>query len=259
MRVVQSGRGRDVVWIPGGDSPVEFWAGQFVHFDALVRSTSFDPRGAGQTTNPPPPWTMEQYARDCAAVIERFCTPPVTLVGLSMGSLIAQQTAIDAPHLVGRVIAMGTAARITGFTRDWMAAEIAFMQSGIALPADYFAAHYAPFCYPARALQDEALWARVKALFEGRNDSRDPVLKAAQWQTCLDFDCSEGLTTCPVPIDAIAFTEDVQTPPALVRRVADLGPKGRYHEIEGLGHVSIRDHRPDVVNGFLWKLLSEDI
>ncbi len=258
IRVVQAGKGPDVVWIPGGDSPVEFWAGQFVHFNGLCRSTSFDPRGAGETTNPPPPWTMAQYARDCAAVIEHCCSAPVTLVCLSMGSLIAQQTAIDFPDLVGRVIAMGTAAEITGFTRDWMEAEIAFMSSGIQLPADYFAAHYAPFCYPATALSDDALWAKVKAQFGGRNDSRDPVMKAAQWRSCLDFDCSQGLKTCLVPIDAVAFDQDVQTPPALVRRVAALAPNGRYHELPGLGHVSIRDHDPQTINAFLEKLLAED-
>jgi hypothetical protein len=45
----------------------------------------------------------------------------------------------------------------------------------------------------------------------------------------------------------IAFSEDVQTAPSMCKVVADLTPNGVFHEIPGLGHVSMVRHRPDVV------------
>ena len=258
FRVLQAGDGPDIVWVPGGDSPAHYWAEQFEYFHPRMRSTAYDPRGAGETRSAPPPWSMKQFGADCAAIIEAFCRPPVILAGLSMGALITQQVAIDYPHLVRLAIAMGTAARITGFTRDWMEAEIEARATGrLAMTAAFAACHYAAFAYPANALQDAELWARVKAAYTPRFDDRDPEMLIAQWQPCLDYDVTEALGTCPVPIHAIAFSEDIQTPPRLVRKVAEAARHGHYHEIPGLGHVSLNRHAPATVNARLAALIAE--
>ena len=59
-----------------------------------------------------------------------------------------------------------------------------------------------------------------------------------------------------MPIHAVAFSEDVQTPPAMVRVVADCAQHGRFHELPGLGHVSVARHRPEAVNRLLDEILS---
>ncbi|MEM6741002.1 MAG: hypothetical protein AAF646_12860, partial [Pseudomonadota bacterium] len=76
-----------------------------------------------------------------------------------------------------------------------------------------------------------------------------------QWQACLDFDCREALRSCPVPFHVIAFSEDVQTPPAMCRVVSDLVPNGAFHEIAGLGHLSMVRHRPERVAAKLAEIL----
>ena len=258
IRVAQGGKGDDIVWVPGGDAPAEYWVEQFDYFHDDFRCTSFDPRGVGETTSAPPPWTMRQFAADCARVIEAFCDPPVILTGLSMGALITQQVAIDFPHLVRLAIPMGTAARITGYTRDWMEAEIEFRRQGLTMTPEFAAAHYAAFAYPAQALGDEALWERIKAAYTPRFGKRDPEMLIAQWQACLDFDCSADLETCPVPIHAVAFAQDVQTPPAMVKKVADLAADGHFHLLEGMGHVSFARHRPDEVNAYLARIIRDN-
>lgn len=258
FRVLQGGNGPDIVWVPGGDSPAHYWSEQFEFFHSDLRSTAYDPRGAGETTSAPPPWSMKQFGDDCAGIIEAFCSPPVILAGLSMGSLITQQVAIDHPHLVRLAIVMGTSARITGFTRDWMAAEIqARVDGSLAMPPDFAACHYAAFAYPANALEDDALWERIKAAYKPRFADRDPQMLIAQWQACLDYDVTAALADCPVPIHAVAFSEDIQTPPRLVRRVAEAARHGHYHELPGLGHVSLNRHAPRTVNTFLASLIAE--
>ncbi len=254
-RVVQEGSGKDIVWIPGGDAAAEYWTGMFPFFIGSFRCTSYDPRGIGEAAAPPPPWTIADFARDCAAVIEATCSPPVVLVGLSMGSLIAQQVAIDHPHLLRLAIPMGTAARISGFTRDWMQAEIDFRAGGRDLPPDFAACHYAAFAYPAAALGDEAIWRKVKSAYEVRFGSRDPEQLIAQWQACLDFDCRDALADCTTPIHAVAFAEDIQTPPSMVREVAERSRNGTFHQLPGLGHVSFSRHRPEVVAELLREII----
>lgn len=256
MRVAQVGQGPDIVWVPGGDSPAEAWRLQMMHFADRFRSTSYDPRGVGETTSDPAPWSIADFARDCAGMIEAVCAPPVILAGLSMGALITQQVAIDYPHLVRLAIPMGTAAYIDGFTRDWMQAEIDLRKDGVALPDYFLAPHYAAFALPAKALGDPAIWQPVKAAYTERFADRAPQDLIDQWEACLNFDCREGLKTCPVPIHAIAFSEDVQTPPAMVKTVADLARDGYFHEIAGLGHVSVARHRPEAVNALIGEIIA---
>ena len=247
MRVVEQGHGPDVIFIPGGDSPAEAYVHLFRRLTPHFRCISYDPRGIGETTAPPAPWSIEEMGADCADIIRQLCDGPAVVTGLSMGGLLTQAVAIDFPDLVRLAIPMGTAAYIDGFTRDWMEAEIRLRREGIALPHYFLAVHYAAYAYPAKALHEPALWAEIKEAYGARFGDRAPKDLIDQWQACLDFDCRGRLPDCPVPIHVIAFSEDVQTAPAMCRVVADLARNGHFHEIPGLGHVSLLRHRPEVV------------
>jgi pimeloyl-ACP methyl ester carboxylesterase len=235
----QSGAGPDIVWLAAGDNPGSHWRHyQTPAFEPGYRNTTYDARGAGTTrSQTQPPWDIAEHARDLAALIEACCTPPVFLVGLSMGSLIAVQLAHDRPELVRCAIVMGTCVRKTGFMREWEEAEIALRRGGGTLPPEFATAHYAMQYYQAGFAE------------------RDGMMLAAQWQACLEYDSSSLLPRIDVPIHAVAFAEDVQTPPRRVREVAELAADGHFHLLAGLGHGSAFGHRPDQVNAVVRGIL----
>jgi pimeloyl-ACP methyl ester carboxylesterase len=245
-----SGSGPDIVWLAAGDNPGANWRRfQTPAFDDAYRSTTYDARGVGETRSAlPPPWPISQHADDLAELITAVCAPPVVLVGLSMGSLIAVQLAHDRPDLVRSAIVMGTCVRKTGFIREWEEAEIEFRRAGGSLPAAFATVHYAMQYYPADALGDDATWERIKPFVSADFADRDGAMLAAQWEACLDFDSADLLPNISVPVHAVAFSEDVQTPPQRVREVAELAADGHFHLLQGLGHGSAFGHRPDVVN-----------
>lgn len=257
MRVVTQGSGPDVVFVPGGDQVAEAYAQLFDRLSDTFRCISYDPRGAGTTTAPPPPWSMDDYAQDCARVIDAFGNGKAIVAGLSLGGLVTQATAINYPDKVNMAVPMGTAAYIDGFTRDWMQAEIDLRKAGITLPDYFLAPHYAVYAFPAKALADHGFWEEVKDAYTTRFRDRDPQDTIDQWQACLDFDCRDALKNCPVPFRVIGFSEDIQTPPAMCRVVADLAPNGAFYEIPGLGHVSMARHRPDLVAYCIRDILSK--
>lgn len=256
MRVVVEGTGPDVVFVPGGDQTADAYSQQFARLSDSYRCISYDPRGAGKTTAPAPPWTMADYAADCAAVIDAFADGQAVVCGLSLGGLVTQQTAIDFPDKVRLAIPMGTSAYINGFTRDWMQAEIDLRKDGVVLPDYFLAPHYAVYAFPAKALHEPELWEQIKASYTERFRDRDPQDTIDQWEACLEFDCREGLRTCPVPIHVIAFSEDVQTAPSMCKVVSDLAPHGVFHEVAGLGHVSMTRHKPGIVADKLREVLA---
>ncbi|NOD92562.1 alpha/beta fold hydrolase [Ruegeria sp. HKCCD4884] len=259
MRVVVEGDGPPVVFVPGGDQTAEAYSEQFSRLSDSFKCITYDPRGAGDTLSPPPPWTMHDYAADCAAVIDAFAGGQATVCGLSLGGLVTQQTAIDFPGKVRLAIPMGTSAYIDGFTRDWMQAEIDLRKDGITLPDYFLAPHYAVYAFPAKALHEPELWEQLKASYTERFRDRDPQATIDQWEACLEFDCREGLKTCPVPMHVIAFSEDVQTAPVMCKVVSDLAPNGVFHEIPGLGHVSMTRHKPEIVAAKLREILTAEL
>jgi 3-oxoadipate enol-lactonase len=253
---IQGGCGPDIVWIPGGDSVATDWEEQFGAFGGEYRNTSFDPRGAGQTVSlREPPWLIENFAEDCAALIRAVCSPPVVVVGLSMGSLIVIQLVLDHPELVRTAIAMGVSGRAEGFLVDWLKAEVEFRRQGGRLSRDFAVCHYAAFMYPPQVLNNPALWAEVKPIVDRIYGERDGDSLAAQWQACIEFDATDRLPTCSVPLHVIAFSEDLQAPPEQGRRVAELAPNGHFHLLDGLGHVSLAGHEPSQVIACIRQIL----
>jgi pimeloyl-ACP methyl ester carboxylesterase len=152
---------------------------------------------------------------------------------------------------------MGTCARKTGFIREWEAAEIAFRRDGGRLSPEFALAHYAVLLYPAEVLGDDELWSRLRPLVAADFADRDGRLLAAQWEACLEYDSLDRLPDCEVPLHVVAFSEDVQTPPARGRVVAEAARCGRFHLLQGLGHGSAFGHRPEVVNAKIREILAE--
>ncbi len=259
LSYMQEGEGPDIVWIPGGDNVAEDWRDQVEYFKNGFRNTAFDPRGAGRTVSRrEPPWSIADMAKDCADLVRAVCKPPVTVIGLSMGSFVTLQMAIDFPELVKCAIAMGTAAKPTGFCKEWMISEIEFRKMGGKISSDFAIHHYGAFMYPSEVLGNDTLWAKLKPFVARSYGERSGPFLAAQWQACVDFDVSGALPACKVPIHVIGFSQDMQAPPSLGKKAAELAGNGNFHLLEGLGHLSLVGHRPEVVNSRIRTIIEDE-
>jgi len=69
------------------------------HFDLAVH----DQRGLGQTSVPPGPYTMADYAADAAALLDHLGWGTCRVVGVSFGGMVAQEFAVTWPERVERL------------------------------------------------------------------------------------------------------------------------------------------------------------
>lgn len=258
LHYVQHGEGPDIVWVSGGGGLATDWHPyQIPFFEPQFRNTTFDNRGIGATEcDVPMPWPVASFARDAADLIEAVCTPPVAIVGLSLGGAIVQQVAIDRPDLLRCCITMGTGARSTGWGWDYQKAEIDWRKEGHRLDGPMAVMHNAMMMFPAKVLGDRELWPKLRADLESwlSTDDNERSL-IPQWEASLLYDQMQALPQCPVPMHVIAFSEDVQAPPQDGLEVAELAADGHYHEFAGMGHCSIYGHSQDVLNPFIRDLV----
>ncbi|MCZ3389702.1 MAG: alpha/beta hydrolase [Actinomycetia bacterium] len=254
MHYEQFGEGHDVVWVAGGGSLGSDWHKyQMPFFEPHFRNTTFDNRGIGQTTcDEPMPWPLEKFSADTIALIEKVCEPPVSLVGISFGSAIAQQVAIDRPDLVRSAVVMGTGSRSIGWGWDFQEAEIELRKAGGRLDGMFAVTHYAAMLYPAKVLGDRELWPKLRTdLEEWLSGESNEESLIPQWESCLLYDQTAQLPGCQVPMHVVAFAEDIQAPPQDGQELAEQAGNGIYQEFAGMGHGSIYGHTHDVLNPWI--------
>jgi 3-oxoadipate enol-lactonase len=89
-----NGSGGDLRYTPG------FMQSPPAHAFTL---TGYDQRGLGRTSKPDQPYTMADYAKDAAALIEALDIGPCLVWGVSFGGMVAQELAIRYPQYVRKL------------------------------------------------------------------------------------------------------------------------------------------------------------
>ncbi|HEX8734323.1 MAG TPA: alpha/beta fold hydrolase [Pyrinomonadaceae bacterium] len=77
--------------------------------DKKYRVYALDQRGHGDSDRPEKGYAMKNFAADVIAFMDAKNITKATIVGHSMGSFVAMQTALDAPQRVEKLVLIGTA------------------------------------------------------------------------------------------------------------------------------------------------------
>lgn len=88
------------------------WDPQMTAFTSAFRVLRYDKRGHGASETTKGPYSIENLAKDAAALISQLDVGPVSFLGLSMGGMIGQRLAVDAPDLVSSLVLCDTASEM---------------------------------------------------------------------------------------------------------------------------------------------------
>jgi pimeloyl-ACP methyl ester carboxylesterase len=82
-----------------------------------LRVVAFDPRGAGRSSGPPLVTTTRTMARDAVALLDHLALETAHVFGLSLGGMVAQWLALDAPGRLASLVLASTVPR--GLDVSW--------------------------------------------------------------------------------------------------------------------------------------------
>lgn len=105
MRYERVGSGPPMLFIHGLGSSARDWENQTTfadRYDVIIP----DLRGHGGSSRPPGPYSIALFADDVAGFLDGLGLAQVTIVGISLGGMVAFQLAADRPDLVARLVAV---------------------------------------------------------------------------------------------------------------------------------------------------------
>lgn len=193
------------------------------------RLVLYDKRGHGLSEATPAPYALTDHVGDLSALIDHLGLKSASIVGLSVGGLIAQGLAALRPELVERLVLCDTAHKI-GSDELWNARIDAVVKSGIAsISGQILERWFTP------AFRDPA-----NADFIGYTAMLERTTVDGYAGTCAalrDADLTESTRALKIPVLCIVGDQDGSTPPDLVRSTANLVEGARFEIVQDAGHL----------------------
>ena len=99
----RAGAGRRVLFLNGSGATLATSGLLLAPFSAKVDLLAHDQRGLGQTSIPPGPYAMADYATDALELLDHVGWDTCSVFGISFGGMVAQELAVTAPERVERL------------------------------------------------------------------------------------------------------------------------------------------------------------
>ena len=233
------GAGSPIVLITGYRATMAEWNADFLqalarHHEVIV----FDNRGIGQSQSHAPGYSASDLAGDAAALIRGLGLKDPTVLGWSMGGIVAQQLALDHPELVSKLVLMSTLP--PGPQADLPSAEVMQTLSG---SGEGHFDRVMDTLFPAAA-QDSAKACFIDDMFAPHGYA-EPAIPAAvtraqdalleRWKE--DGPEPQQLRRLAVPSLVLAGTQDTVLAPANSVTLSHLLGDSTLVEVEGGGHA----------------------
>lgn len=206
-------------------------------WDAVValfpqyRCLRSDKRGHGLSACPAEPWAVADLARDTLDLMDHVGIVRAVVIGCSVGGMIAQSVAAQAPGRVAGLVLSNTAAKI-GTAESWQARIEAVQTGGMASIAEAVLDRW----FPVR-LRDQPQAQPWLTMLQ-RCDADGYI---GTCRVLADADLRAAMTTLTLPALVLAGSEDQSTPVELVTTFANALPQARLEVIDGSGHIPAID------------------
>ncbi|OYV33260.1 MAG: 3-oxoadipate enol-lactonase, partial [Rhodospirillales bacterium 20-64-7] len=224
------------------------WGEVVPALSADYRVVLYDQRGHGMSENAPGPYRIEMLADDALALADHLKLEKFTFVGLSIGGLIAQAVALQAPERLSALVICDSAARI-GNAEGWNARIEAVRANGLASIADAVMQRWFTPTFRAANRLELAGW--MQMLLSTPSDGY-----AAACAALRDADYTEALGRITAPTLVVCGADDQSTPPGLVQETAHRIPGARFEIIENCGHLPPAE-QPQALTALLVRHLKE--
>ena len=234
--VRQRGEGRPVVIINGLAGTAEMLEPIEKLLSTTARTIAVELPGGGRSPTPRRPLSIAALGKVMEVLLDELGLEEVDMLGFSLGGIVAQQIAHEAPARIRRLALAGTACgwgSVPGSLES-----LALMAMPIRFHSRTLYDRTAALLGPA----DRDLMRRLPRLTEARLEHPPPLLGYAYQLTAGALWSSlTWLSSVKTPTLVLCGAEDNLVPPANSIQLARLLPESRLQVVPGEGHLFVCD------------------
>lgn len=219
--------GHAVVLLNSLGTDLRMWDALLPLLPLGLRFLRLDKRGHGLSARSDRAFGIDDLADDVRAVLDACGVARATVIGCSIGGLIAQSLHARMPDRVAALVLSNTASRI-GTAESWAERIAQVRQDGLAAMAPAILARW--FGPAFRATPEAALWQTMLSRCDG-------VGYAQCCAAIAEADYTRDLARIAVPTLVLAGAADGATPPDLVLDMARQIAGARADLIARAGHI----------------------
>lgn len=236
MFVRRRGAGRPLLLINGLGASVELLATLEDRLAAVARTIAVELPGAGRSPAPRRPLSIASMADVLTDLLDSLGHEQVDVLGFSLGGVVAQQLAHDAPDRVRRLALASTACGWGSLPGTLDALTL------ISMPIRYHSRSLYERTAPLASPADRELLQRLPGLAEARLRYPPSLLGYAYQLAAGAFWSSlSWLPSVRVPTLVLTGDADRLVQPANGVQLARLLPESRLHVLAGEGHLYVCD------------------
>jgi len=227
-----------LVFVNALGTDLRIWDGVVPHFSNRYPVLRFDKRGHGLSDCPPAPYSIHDFSTDLLGLLDQLEISQAIVVGISVGGMVALDFAASWPARVHSMVLCDTAP-VIGTADLWNDRINRLREDGMGSMAEAILTRWFSPAFKENS----------PAAYQGYYNMLTRMPVEGYTGTCeaiRDADLTESTRTIEAHTLILCGTEDVSTPPDLVRGLVELMPNAEFQEIPGAGHSTCIE-QPDLV------------
>ncbi|HEY1569141.1 MAG TPA: 3-oxoadipate enol-lactonase [Solirubrobacteraceae bacterium] len=222
---------------------LDMWEPQLPALAQSRRVIRFEHRGHGGSPVPTGPYSIDEMGADVLTMLDRLDLPRVSYCGLSIGGMVGQWLAVNAPERIDRLVLLCTSAFVPP-PEGWHQRAATVREAGT--PEVVADAVLARWFTPAYATSHHDIVARYRAMIAGV----DPEGYASCCEAIAAMDLRSGLPGITAPTLVVAGRQDPSIPPDHGEAIAAAIPGARLEILDPAAHLASVE-RADAVNALI--------
>ncbi|MGY2895547.1 alpha/beta fold hydrolase [Deinococcus sp. UYEF24] len=252
LHVTEEGAGRPLLLLHGLSANAAMMEPEITGLARSFRVTAPDLRGHGRSDRPAA-YTLHDHVQDLLGLLDALELDRVAVLGVSMGSYIAQALTIAAPERVSALVLVVTKAGGTTSSTARYLAEHAGELQGLTPEQIRLWLGNRMFAPQTPEAMKQA-FAAFMTEQERTGMTLGPQQLEAANKAMEGFDFRPDLPELKVPTLVISGRHDILNPPEAGEEVAHLIPNARFEVLEDAGHLATLEQTPrflELVESFL--------
>lgn len=218
---------------------LEMWKPQVAELAAAYRVVSFEHRGHGGSPVPAGPYAIEDLGQDVLATMDRLGVDRASYCGLSLGGMVGQWLAINAPERIERLVLICTSPYLPP-AEGWLERAATVRAAGT--PGAVADAVVTRWFTPGYTERNPDVVARYRAMISS--------ISAEGYAGCCEaiaaMDLRGGLPRIAAPTLVIAGRQDPATPPEHGEAIVAAVGGARLEVLDPAAHLASVERAPEV-------------